>query len=192
MTGKDNHPGAESLDDLHKVLEISRSLVAAADLDSLLRLIIDRAVELLNADRATLFLYEAATNELVSRVVTGVEELRVPADRGVSGATVKSGETINVPDAYADPRFNSDIDKQTGFRTRNILSVPLRDYEGSLVGVLQIINKQTGPFTDHDITLAETLGAQAGVALQRAVLIEHYIEKQNMQRAMTIAREIQQ
>jgi len=119
-------------------------------------------------------------------------EIRMPAERGIVGETIRSGQTVNVPDAYADARFNRDVDRRTGFRTRNILSVPLRDYEGSLVGVLQVLNKRSGPFDAYDITLAETLGAQAGVALQRARLIEHYVEKQRLERAMKIAQEIQQ
>jgi len=180
------------LQDLRKVLEITRSLAASTQLGELLNLIIARSTELLQAERASLFLYERGTNELVSRIATGVRELRVPADRGISGATVQTGKTIVVPDAYADERFNPDVDKRTGYRTRNILSVPLRDYEGGLVGVLQIINKHHGrDFDDYDVMLAETLAAQAGVAIQRARLIEHYIRKQQMERAMMIARDIQ-
>ncbi len=191
MTGRAD-TGGEELSDLHKVLEVSRAMVAAADLDSLLNLVIERSMELVDAERATLFLYERETNELVSRVAAGVDEIRVPADKGISGSTVRGGKTIIVPDAYADNRFNPAVDKQTGFRTRNILSIPLKDYEGGLVGVLQVINKRKGDFTDHDITLAETLSAQAGVALQRAVLIQHFAEKKQMEQALAIAKEIQQ
>lgn len=178
--------------DIEKVLEISRAMVATEDLDSLLELIVRRSCELLDAERGTVFLYEPDTNELVSRVATGVDELRIPADRGISGETVRERRTINVPDVYADGRWNPEVDRTTGFKTRNILSIPLQDYEGGLVGVLQVLNKRAGGFGDHDIVLAETLGAQAGVALQRARLIGHYVEKQQMQRAMMIAREIQQ
>jgi len=178
--------------DLNQVLAISRAMVAASDLDELLNLIIERSMGLLDAERASLFLYDAERNELVSRIAAGVEEIRVPADRGISGATVATGQTINVPDAYADSRFNPDVDRHTGYRTRNILSVPLKAYDGALVGVLQVINKRRGAFEDYDVSLAETLAAQAGVAIQRARLIEHYIEKQEMERAMQIAREIQQ
>jgi len=185
-------PESQKSRDLQKVLEITRSMVATEDLDSLLQLIIDRGMELLEAERATLFLYEAEANELVSRIAAGEDEIRFPADRGIAGATIQTSRTINVPDAYADQRFNPDVDLKTGFRTRNILSVPLHDYEGGLVGVLQVLNKRSGQFTDYDISLAEALGAQAGVALQRARLIQHYLRKQEMERAMKIARDIQQ
>ena len=183
---------AEIRQDLQQVLEITRLMAATVDLDSLLEVIIARSMDLLDAERASLFLYEAETNELVSRIAAGADEIRFPADRGIAGAAVQTRETINVPDAYADSRFNRRIDQETHFRTRNILAVPLRDQESDLVGVLQVLNKTAGPFTDYDVSLAETLGAQAGVAVQRARLIEHYVRKQEMERAMSIARDIQQ
>ena len=177
--------------DLYKVLEITRAMAAAEDLQSLLELIIERSCQLLDAERASIFLYDTEANELVSRVAVGVEALRVPADRGISGATIKTGKTLNVAHAYTDERFNPDIDRATGFVTRNLLSVPLRGRQGALVGVLQVINKREESFADYDVSLAEMLAAQAGVAIQRADLIEHYIEKQEMERAMGIARDIQ-
>jgi len=177
--------------DLEKVLEITRLMAAAVELDDVLHLIIERSMELLNAERASLFLYEPQSNELVSRIAIDADEIRFSADRGIAGATIRTKHTINVPDARADPRFNPEIDRQTGFQTRNILSVPLNDHRGELVGVLQILNKRSGEFTTDDVALAETLGAQAGVSLQRARLIEHYVRQQEMERAMKIARDIQ-
>ncbi len=182
---------AERLADLKQVLEITRMMGGAVELDELLAVIIDRSCELLSAERASLFLFDADTNELVSRIATGADEIRFPADKGIAGATLQNRQTINVPDAYADERFNQAVDKESGFRTRSILSVPLLDHEGERVGVLQVLNKQGGPFAEDDISLAETLAAQAGVSLQRARLIEHYVEKQQMARALQIAREIQ-
>lgn len=178
--------------DLQKILDITRIMAAVVSLDKLLSLIVERSLELLNAERGTVFLYEQQTNELVSRIATGADEIRFPADRGIAGAAIQTGETIHVPDAYKDDRFNPEVDKKTGFHTRNILSVPLHDHEQGLVGVLQILNKKDGEFGSYDILLAETLAAQAGVSLQRARLIEHYLQKKEMQRAMAVARDIQQ
>ena len=181
--------------DLHKVLEITRSMVATEDLDALLSLIVECGMELLEAERATVFLYDSDSDELVSRIAAGADEIRIPAGSGIAGAAAKSGDVVNVPDAYADERFNPDIDRQTGFRTRNILSVPMRGYDGSLVGVLQVLNRRGDDHAqasgDYQITLAETLAAQAGVAIQRANLIDHYLRKQEMERAMRIAQDIQ-
>ena len=188
---KPSGQSAQRIGDLRKVLEISRAMASTDNLDELLGLIVERSMELLAAERATVFLYDAGQNEVVSRVAAGSSEIRSPADRGVAGATIRQGATIVVPDAYADERFNPAVDRQTGFRTRNILSVPLRDFQGGLVGVLQVLNKRSGAFDGQDVDLGEVLAAQAGVALQRARLIEHFLQKQEMERAMKIARDIQ-
>ncbi|MDY7011765.1 MAG: GAF domain-containing SpoIIE family protein phosphatase [Planctomycetota bacterium] len=177
---------------LEKVLQISRDMVATSDLDELLGVIIARSMELLEAERATLFLYDADSDELFSKIAAEAGEIRFPAGVGIAGAVVRSKQVLNVPDAYADERFNRNIDRQTGFRTRNILAVPLLDYAGELVGVLEVLNKRRSGFDNDDITLAETLGAQAGVVIQRARLLEHYLEKQRMEQALRIARQIQQ
>jgi phosphoserine phosphatase len=188
---------------LEKVLQISRDMVATSDLDELLGVILARSMELLEAERATLFLYDPETDELVSRIAAGSGEIRVPAGAGIAGAIAKGKQILNIPDVYADPRFNREVDRKTGYRTRNILGAPLLDYSGNLVGVLEVLNKHAkgapdpgeaaGPaFTDDDIKLLSTLAAQAGVVLQRARLLDHYIEKQKMEQALQIARDIQQ
>ena len=187
----DQHSQTDS-SNLQKVLEISRAMVATENLDSLLELVVQCSMDLLNSERATVFLYDEPNNQIVSRIAAGETEIRAPADRGIAGETISTGTTIVVPDAYKDDRFNPEVDKATGFHTRNILSVPLRSYVGSMVGVLQVLNKREGSFGDSDVMLAETLAAQAGVAIQRARLIDHYLKKQQMERAMRIARDIQQ
>lgn len=177
---------------MEKILQISRDMFATADLDELLNIIIARSMELLEAERATLFLYDSARNEMVSRIAAGAKEIRVPATAGIVGAAAASQTSLCIPDAYADPRFNREVDRQTGFVTRNLLAIPLRDYRGELVGVLEVLNKRGGAFSPDDMKLAETLAAQAGVVLQRARLLEHYIQKQRMEQSLAIARQIQQ
>jgi phosphoserine phosphatase len=176
---------------LGEVLEITRAMGATGDLDELLALIVDRSLKLLQAERGTVWLHDAGNRELVTRIATGVDELRVPADKGFCGEAVCSGETIVCQDAYADERFNPEVDRQTQFHTRNIMSVPLCDFEGRVNGVLQVLNL-AGRINDDDIALAEALAAQAGVAIQRAQLMAHYARKQEMERAMHIAQGIQQ
>jgi len=182
----------KKLSALEKLLQISRDMVATTDLDELLGVIVQRSMELLEAERASIFLYEADAHELVSRIAHGEREIRFPAGAGIAGAVAASRQTLNVPEAYADDRFNREIDRRTGFRTRNLLAVPMLDYGGELVGVLEVINKVRGPFGADDVALAETLAAQAGVVLQRARLLEHYVQKQRMEQALAIARQIQQ
>ena len=186
MTQKD------SKKDIQAVLQIARALGISSDLDNLLKMVVDYSMELLNAERATLFLYDGEHEELYTRIAEGVEEFRMSINAGFAGLAARNLEIVNCPDAYADKRFNREIDALTGYRTRNILSCPLTDYNGKLVGVLQVLNKRNASFDNADIELTEALSAQAGVALQRAKLMEEYLEKQRMETAMEVAHEIQQ
>lgn len=174
-----------------RVLDIARQMMASTDLDALLAVVVQQGMALLDAERASLFLYDAERRELFSRIAHGAGEIRFSIDAGIAGACARDRVTIHVPDAYADTRFNRAIDLQTGFATRNLLAVPMVDYEGRLVGVLQVLNRRGG-FTGDDIALAEALGAQAGVALQREILMDHLVEKQKLERDLKIARDIQQ
>lgn len=179
------------VEDLHDLLEISRAMIATTDLDDLFLVITSYASKMLDAERATLFLYDPETEELRSRVAQGVEEIRFPATKGVAGYVVRTGKTLNIPDAYADSRFNPEIDRQTGFRTRNLLALPLYSYDEDLVGVLEIVNKRKGAFDEYDTSICGALAAQAGVVLQRARLMQHYKDKLRIEQALEIAREIQ-
>ena len=123
-------------------------------LERALQLFTRRLAKLLDAERASLMLVDAAAQELVMRVsqdIKGRSEVRMPLTKGVAGAAAQSGETIRIDDAYADPRFNPEIDRQTGFRTRSILSIPLRDRSGKVFAVTQLLNRKDGePFDDAD------------------------------------------
>jgi phosphoserine phosphatase RsbU/P len=178
--------------DTQALLEMARALGTTCDLDRLLQMVIRYSMELLDAERATLFLYDRQKEELYSRIAEGTEEIRISINTGLAGAAARSLEIINVPDAYKDPRFNQDIDKNTGYRTRNLLSCPLTDYNGKLVGILQVLNKRGGAFDENDIALAGAFSAQAGVALQRASLIEEHLEKVRLEDSLRIAKEIQE
>ncbi len=191
-----NPPGTpmagRELRDLQVILDVARAMAGAPDLDALLALILAALRNLLGAERSTLFLYDAAANELHGKIPDIADEVRFPATVGLAGAAVQTRRTINIPDAYADPRFNREVDRQTGYRTRCLLTVPLTGTDNQLVGVVQVLNKLDGVFTPYDERLAEALAAQVGVALQRATLMEHYAQKKQMEGALAIAREIQQ
>ncbi len=177
---------------LERLLDITRQMAASTDVKQLLTTIINAAREVLDCERATIFLYDKHVHELCSSVATGIEEIRFPADRGIAGSAATDRAVINVADAYNDPRFNPDIDRKTGFRTRNLLTFPLENLQGELMGVLQALNKRSGPFQPDDEHLARVLSAQAGVALHRCALLEEYAEKQRMARDLELARSIQQ
>jgi phosphoserine phosphatase len=176
---------------LERLLEVTRQMAATTDLTQLLGVIIDATLDVLDCERATIFLYDKATDELYSRVATGVESIRFSAKRGIAGAAASARQIVNVPDAYADERFNREIDRQTGFRTRNLLTFPLENLDKELMGVLQALNKVGGPFGPDEERLALVLSAQAGVALHRQRLIEEYALKQRMARDLELARKIQ-
>jgi len=172
----------DQINDLQAVLQVSRELAAASELLPLLSKVEQAAREVLECERATVFLFDRQRHELHSSIATGVDEIRFSADHGIAGEVVRTGKVINVPDAYADPRFNKDIDKRTGFRTRNMVTFPLLGFDQSVVGVLQVLNKLDGQFDPWDDELVRTFGAQVGVAVQRQLLLEHYAEKQRIER----------
>ena len=182
----------QTIDNLKLLLEVSRHMAVSIELQPLLESVAAAGCQVLQCERATVFLLDRKNNQLYSKVATGVEEIRFPADKGISGQVAMTGRVSNVPDAYADPRFNPEIDKHTGFKTRNILTVPLNGLDGRRIGVLQLLNKRGGPFSKEDEELAATLGAQAGVALQRQTLLDEYAAKLRIDRELDIARDIQQ
>ncbi|HEX4824352.1 MAG TPA: GAF domain-containing SpoIIE family protein phosphatase [Candidatus Polarisedimenticolaceae bacterium] len=178
-------------DILERVLEITRRLAEPLELNDLLGTIVQAALSILDADRGSVFLYDAAADVLVSRVATGSGELRVPANRGFAGECVRTRAVVVVNDAYADPRFNPDVDRATGYRTRCILTIPLVGHDDALVGVLQVLNKRDGTFGEDDVAVATALAAQCAVAIQRMKLLEDLLAKQRLERELEVAKDIQ-
>ncbi|MHB8090943.1 MAG: GAF domain-containing protein, partial [Syntrophales bacterium] len=127
-------------------------VTAEIDLGALLQKVMSEATRMLNAERATLFLNDEKTNELFSKVGLGLAatEIRLPNHLGIAGTVFTSRETVNIPYAYADLRFNPAFDKKTGFFTRSILCVPVINKDGKIIGVTQVLNKRSGPFTAED------------------------------------------
>ncbi|MEJ2128392.1 MAG: SpoIIE family protein phosphatase [Woeseiaceae bacterium] len=176
---------------LRRILEVTRKLAAPFDLDTMLKEVVDVSRNILDADRGTVFLYDDQTDELVVRVATELGVIRIPSDKGIVGESVHTRKLINVPDCYADPRFNRAIDKETGYRSRCMLTIPLLGFEDSLVGVLQILNKNGGVFDEQDEFIATALAAQAAVVLHRAKITEQIIESEKLDREITVARDVQ-
>jgi len=175
----------EKLEKAHRdevtLLEVSGAVSGDLDLDSLLKKIMEATSKLTAAERSTLFIHDPATGELWSRVAQGTEskEIRLPSYGGLAGAAFTTGETLNIVDAYADPRFNPEFDRQTGFKTRSILCMPLADRLGQPIGVMQVLNKVGGPFTALDETRLKAFSAQAAVALENAKLFQDVLELKN-------------
>ncbi len=190
-------------DALQRVLRVARELSASADLKQILSVIIDAVRDLLEAERATVFEYDAKTEELFATVAHGLggkqddadaeaNEIRFPISKGLAGECGRTKEIINIPDAHQDPRFNPEFDRKTGFVTRQVLTIPLVSFDDELVGVAQVLNKRRGMFTDKDEEIALALAGQAAVALKRCRLIEDRIMRQKLERDLELARRIQQ
>ena len=160
--------------DLDTLLDVTRQLMTVTDLDSLLRLIADATVTMVGAERATIYIIDRERQEFWSRVATGkgVGEIRFPIGVGIAGMVAQSGETINIADAYADPRFNPESDRRTGFHTRNLLTIGMTGHDGGVIGVFQAINKQLGAFTPEDETTLTSLASSAAVAVENAQLVQ--------------------
>ncbi len=194
-------PAGKPLRDRHdepliRVLEVARRLGGTSDVREILSLIIDALRDLLGADRATVFQYDPATNELYSRVAHGIDEtmareFRFPVDKGLAGECCTTRKIINVPDCYSDPRFSAEVDRRTGYHTRNLLCIPLVATDGSTVGVAQVLNKHHGVFTDDDEFFSEALGMQAAVALQRATLFEAKLRQEKLDQDLALAQRMQ-
>ncbi|HBE17155.1 MAG TPA: adenylate/guanylate cyclase domain-containing protein [Cyanobacteria bacterium UBA11149] len=172
-----NQRGAAAL------LKATQYLGQSLDLEATLRLVMDQARELMQADRSTLFMLSRQRGELWSKVATAdgetVMEIRIPANRGIAGYVASTGQLLNIPDAYKDPRFDPSTDQKTGYVTRNILCMPVFNSEGQLIGVTQLINKNQGSFTNSDEEFMRAFNIQAGIALENAKLFENVLlEKQ--------------
>ena len=180
---------------LQSLLDVAKAMAGEIPLDNLLQVITQKTEEVLEAERCSLFLFDEGRNELWSKVATGLgvlEEIRFPLDRGIAGEVARTGKGINISEAYDDPRFNAEIDKQTGYRTHSILCWPMATSKGRLIGVIEVLNKGGGrPFDQEDEALLQALGTHAAIVLERSQLIEAYVEKQRTDAALKLAHEIQ-
>lgn len=177
------------------VLSVMERLAGSASLEEVLRSIIDSLRSCLHADRASVFQFDGVANELFISQGHGLAEIRFPTSAGIAGEAARRLEIINVPDCYADPRFNPAIDKKTGYRTRNMLTIPLISADGGLQGVAQVLNKDASlgeSFDARDEQIARALASQAAVAIRRAKLLEAEIRKNKIEADLQIARKIQQ
>jgi K+-sensing histidine kinase KdpD len=172
----------ERFDKLQRLIEASKSINSTLLLDKLLGLILDSAIKSIDADRGTLYLVDDIKKELWSKVLQGdnMVEIRLPVGKGIAGHVAGSGEVINIPDAYSDPRFNPDIDKRTGYRTRNMLCMPMKNRDHKIIGVFQLLNKKAGVFDRDDVQFIDALSAHASVAIENARLAQEMVSNERL------------
>jgi adenylate cyclase len=157
-----------------KFLSMVSDITSELELGTLLQRVMNEATRMLNADRSTLFLHDQKNGELFSRVAMGdsIGEIRLPDHMGIAGAVFTSGQSVIIPYAYADLRFNPALDKKTGYFTRSILCVPVINKLGRVIGVTQVLNKRGSSFTEEDETRLKAFTAQVSIALENAKLFE--------------------
>ena len=162
--------------------EVGLALGTTLDLDQLLELILSKLTEALEADRATLYLLDEANDELVSRIVQGreVQSIRLKVGAGIAGHVAKTGKSLHVKEPYKDPRFNAEWDMISGYRTRSILAAPMKNHLGRTIGVIQVLNKKRGEFTDTDAIILAALATQAAISIDNSRLFLSVTQK-NMQ-----------
>lgn len=165
-------------DPLVSLVKIGRSITALTDINVLLKVIAEETKNAIQADRCTVFLFDKEKNELWSKVALGMEsqEIRFPADKGLAGYVVQTGETVNIMDAYSDSRFNKDIDSKSGYHTKSILCMPIKNNNQEIIGAFQVLNKLDGVFTKNDEDLLVAIGGSASIALENAQLFEQQKE----------------
>ncbi|KYN19994.1 cGMP-specific 3',5'-cyclic phosphodiesterase [Trachymyrmex cornetzi] len=197
------------LDESDLFMELIRDVANELDINVLCHKILVNVGLLTYADRGSLFLakgpledrylvaklfdvtQETELEEAIQRAKN--EELKIPFGVGIAGYVAQTKEIINIKDAYKDPRFNSAIDMQTGYKTTLILSMPICNYEGDVIGVAQIINKTNGSneFTDRDIEVFQRYLTFCGIGIQNAQLFELSVQEyRRNQILLNLARNI--
>lgn len=181
-----------AMKELSSIIEATKKLNSTLDLGELISIILQIATRQTGAERGTVFLVDRERQEIWSLVGLGLEQqvIRLPADRGIAGWVAREGSAVRLENAYEDPRFEPDIDRRLGFKTKELLCLPIRNEAGAIIGVLQLLNKQEG-FSDEDEAFLDALSAHVALALEKAQLHRERVEKEKMERDLALAREIQ-
>ncbi|MBN1104118.1 MAG: protein kinase [Deltaproteobacteria bacterium] len=158
------------LRDLTAVLEINKVLAQERDLDTLLFRVVHEITLAMNAERSTLYVYDEERKEIWAKVAEGLERekiIRLPLGKGIAGVAARDLRTELINDIYQDPRFNKEVDAKTGFRTRNMICMPVLGSNLGLLGVIQVLNKKSGNFDSYDESMLSQLAIHVGLALER-------------------------
>ncbi|GAB4335541.1 MAG: hypothetical protein Kow0037_15580 [Calditrichia bacterium] len=182
--------------ELYSIQKISRALSNTLQLDDLLNLIMKEITELMDADRSTLYLVDPQKGEIWSKIAlkSEIREIRQKFGKGISGVVASTGDIINIPDAYQDDRFDPSTDKKTGYRTRSILCMPVWNpistgKQREIIGVIQVLNKRSGPFTTADEQTLQAICSEVAVAISNARL---YAELENKYQELDLLYRLEQ
>ncbi|MEE9464045.1 MAG: GAF domain-containing protein [Candidatus Neomarinimicrobiota bacterium] len=185
-----SHLVLEEVEDARKqeleFLDVVSQISSELELEPLLQKIISTVTKILDAERSSLFINDEKTQELYTIVGEGLgkNEIRFPNHLGIAGHVFQTGQSLNIPHAYADLRFNPTVDKQTGFFTRSMLCVPVTNKEGKTIGVSQVLNKRGGPFTNEDETRLIAFTSQISIGIENATLFKNVQKLMNYTESM--------
>lgn len=187
-------PESLRLQRLEALVVASEALNRASGLDDILHAILDLISTQLDCERATVFLHDQRTGKLHARRMAGSQHVEIVLERGmgVAGYVAEKGESVLINDVRSDPRFDSSIDRRTGFLTKTMLCVPLRKSEGALLGSVQAINARAERFTDADLAYLESFAALAAIAVEREQLAQAAMRAKLLSTELELARKIQQ
>jgi sigma-B regulation protein RsbU (phosphoserine phosphatase) len=179
---------------LRRLVEASKVLNSTLDLFTLLGLILELATQETGADRGTLFLVDEEKDEACSLIAHGLDrrEIRLPLGHGIAGWVAQTGAVANLPDARGDSRFDAAFDALFGYHTRSLLALPIQDRSGHTIGVLELLNKQGGPFTDLDVDFLQGVSVHAAIAIENARLYRDSLERQRLDDELALAHRIQE
>lgn len=165
-------------DQLQLIIDAAEKVNSNIKIDEVLRAIVEAATSLTSADRGTLYILDYDKGELWSKVLRGdnIEDIRLQIGQGLAGWVAKTGEIINLPDVHEDERFDSEIDKSSGYTTKSMICFPIKNREGVIIGVIQLLNSSHGEFTQIDLDFLEALSVHAALALTNAELMQQLLK----------------
>jgi len=178
LSAREIMPYENLQDPLISLLKIGKVIYNETDHDKILAIAASETQKAMNADRCSIFLYDKDTQELYSRMASGMDdqEIRFPASLGMAGYVFVTGEIVKIDDAYSNPIFNKEVDEKTGYKTKSILCIPMRNSNQEIIGVFEVINKLGNEvFTEKDLELLVSISSSVGASLENASLLKEQV-----------------
>jgi len=182
----------DEIDRLRTLVEASKLINSSIEPDTLFASILTVARNELHVERGTLYFVDEQTQEIWTKIAGELSsEIRLPIGKGLAGTVAATGEALILHDVYEDPRFDRSLDQKTGYRTRSMLCVPIKNRRQRIVGVLQLLNKTFGSFGPRDLEFLSGISEHMAIAMENATLHMELLEKQRMEQELALGREIQ-
>ena len=186
----------QKIKSLAKLLKVAEIIVSATNVQDLLEVIMRMAEEIMNAETSSLTLLDEKTGDLRFAVVRGeagksIKSKPIKLGQGIAGWVAKTGESLILNNPYQDPRFDPSFDKKSGFKTRSYLCMPLKTFDGRIIGTVQVLNKRKGKFTKKDAEIFSYFCNLSAIAIRNQQLIKQKNEQKQIQADLDYAHSIQ-